>query len=310
MAKNINNIHDKFFKEMMADKQNAIDFFQFFLPKNIVDLLDLKTLEQQKNSFTAPHLKEVFSDAIFLIRMANSADEVYISILLEHKSIKETYASFQILSYLSHFYEEQIKSRKPLKLILPFLFYHGKTDWVLKKIPDFFTEIPKELIPFVPAFDIFFIDLKKLDDEEIFSLMNTFLSSALIVQKYSNNPKDLVTQFIRIINTLSNYTNRNFFVSLIVYFFNNSELNEQKLIEILDKIPATIKSEIMSTYELIEQKGVEKGIKKGIEKGIEKGLNQVVLTAFKQGVDISLIANITNLNIEKVKSILAKEGLI
>ena len=41
MVKNINNIHDKFFKEMMADKQNAIDFFQFFLPKNIVALLDL-----------------------------------------------------------------------------------------------------------------------------------------------------------------------------------------------------------------------------------------------------------------------------
>ena len=71
MAKDINNIHDKFFKELMADRQNAIDFMQFFLPDSILKHIDIQSLEHQKNSFIAPDLKEVFSDAIFSIKLLN-----------------------------------------------------------------------------------------------------------------------------------------------------------------------------------------------------------------------------------------------
>ncbi len=48
----------------------------------------------------------------------------------------------------------------------------------------------------------------------------------------------------------------------------------------------------MSTYDLIEKKGIEK----------EK--YNVVLKAYQNGVSIELIANITNLSIEKIYSIL------
>ncbi len=64
----------------------------------------------------------------------------------------------------------------------------------------------------------------------------------------------------------------------------------------------------MSTYDLIEKKGIEKGIVQGIQQGIEQGIENekynVVLNAYQNGVSVELIANITNLSIEKIYSIL------
>jgi len=74
-------------------------------------------------------------------------------------------------------------------------------------------------------------------------------------------------------------------------------------------IPQNIKKEIMNTYDFIEQKGIEKGFEKGIEKGIEKKEMELVINAFKNGISIQIISNITNLSIEKVHSILLNAGL-
>ncbi len=48
----------------------------------------------------------------------------------------------------------------------------------------------------------------------------------------------------------------------------------------------------MSTYEIL------------IEKGIEKNKVETVINAFKNGISIQIIANITDLTIEKVEEIL------
>lgn len=300
MPKNINNIHDKFFKEVLANKQNAIDFLSIFLPLEISKFIDIQSTNHEKSSFVSSNLEEVFSDVILSCRLINSGDEIYITILLEHKSFAEENVSFQLLAYLSNGYAEQLKSKKKKRLIIPLIFYHGKKKWELKSLANHFSHYPLPFSVYIPNFETLFVDIQQLPDKQIWGIMNSFLSSALFLQKYSNNTELLIKHIHKLLSTFSSITNKNFLVTLFDYFLQVTELSENNLVELLQDSPDHLKNEFMSTYELIEKKGIEKGV----EKGIEKEKENTVVSAFKNGISIELIANITNLPLEKIMEII------
>ena len=47
----IQNPHDKFFKETFSKVSVAKDFLNNYLPQSIMNVIDIDTLEPQKNSF-------------------------------------------------------------------------------------------------------------------------------------------------------------------------------------------------------------------------------------------------------------------
>lgn len=47
----IQNPHDKFLKETFSNIKVAKDFIKNYLPQSILDLVDINTLEPQKDSF-------------------------------------------------------------------------------------------------------------------------------------------------------------------------------------------------------------------------------------------------------------------
>jgi predicted transposase YdaD len=47
----ISNPHDRFFKEVLSRQEVARDFLLHYVPANIVDLLDVDSLEIRKDSF-------------------------------------------------------------------------------------------------------------------------------------------------------------------------------------------------------------------------------------------------------------------
>jgi len=60
----ISNPHDKFFKEVFTRKATAEEFLWHYLSENVVELLDLDSLEYSKNTFVDRHLKPKLSDFI------------------------------------------------------------------------------------------------------------------------------------------------------------------------------------------------------------------------------------------------------
>ncbi len=54
----IQNPHDKFFKETFGKVEVARDFFSNYLPQNILNIIDLDTIEPQKDSFINKELVE------------------------------------------------------------------------------------------------------------------------------------------------------------------------------------------------------------------------------------------------------------
>ena len=125
---NINNIHDKFFKSILSDINIAKKFMSSLLSVEITQHLNIETLRYSETDFLLPDLKEVFSDMVFNVQKKDNK-EVYISIILEHKSQPDNFTAVQLLLYISYGYYKQYKNTKSLNLILPVVFYHGKRKW-------------------------------------------------------------------------------------------------------------------------------------------------------------------------------------
>jgi len=147
---NINNIHDKFFKNVLSDIDIAKKFIASFLSPDVLQHINIETLQYAETDFILQDLKEIFSDIVFTVTKKDDK-EIYISIILEHKSRPDDFTAVQLLLYIAYGYYKQYKNTRSLQMILPIVFYHGKQKWIFKTINDLLNELPLELRQFIPA---------------------------------------------------------------------------------------------------------------------------------------------------------------
>jgi len=138
MRKELNNPHDKYFRSVLSNKEIAKDFIKAFLPKEVVDALDFDHFEQVTDSFLDEELQSTISDVIYQTRFKNIDQEVFVSLLFEHKSYYEPETIFQLHRYLPNIWDHQIKQGEKRPLVIPLVVYHGKEKWKKKGLEDFF----------------------------------------------------------------------------------------------------------------------------------------------------------------------------
>jgi len=116
------------------------------------------------------------------------------------------------------------------------------------------------------------------------------------MQRYTHFPDELPDQLKRILQrfAIEKLSRKNFEQAIFVYFFEISNLKREDLMNLVKSIPKHKKSELMTTYEMIEQIGVEKE-KVG-----------VVLKGYQKGASLEFLADITSLPVERVKEIIAQ----
>lgn len=176
----------------------------------------------------------------------------------------------------------------------------------MRNIEDFFPSANQELSQYLPQFPIVFTDLVRTQDKEIEQLDNESLVATLLAQKYSKDATELIQQITRIFNTFTSATDRNYIEVLVVYILSLVDVDKSEIIEITQRINRPLKQVIMSTYDLFINEGIEKGIEQGIEKGIEKAKIDLVLRSIDSGLSVDIIANITDLSVAQVNSIIAQ----
>ena len=191
------NIHDKFVKEQLLDKRNAVDFLRISLPQEVLQYLDLDYLEPTQNSFISEDIQELFSDIVYQCKM-KAGDEVFCNILIEHKSYRDPMAAFKIGSYVFKGYLQQIKNKSRFRVIIPLIFYHHEKTWKFKPVESYFDNFPTTLRRFVPLFETIFFDVNNLSDNAILDIRNTALTTMFLTQKHHHNPEELLNIPLRI----------------------------------------------------------------------------------------------------------------
>ena len=130
--------HDKFIRWCFAHKDVVIAFCGWFMPADVLALLDLSGIRMEHDSFIDDELKESFSDILVEtplnkgIKGAPRVAQIYL--LIEHKSASERLSVFQVLRYMTRIWEREERNTKDkagflFSPIIPVILHHGRTEF-------------------------------------------------------------------------------------------------------------------------------------------------------------------------------------
>lgn len=311
----VENPHDKFFKETFSHIEVAKSFLHHYLPLNVIEVLDMGTLELQKDSFINKELEEGFSDLLFSANI--NGREGYVYFLFEHKSYPDKAVVFQLLKYMAEIWNTKIKKEKAdqLPVILPLVVYHGTSRWnietVLGEMIAGYKNLSPEIRKFIPGYQYLVYDISKYTDREIKGEARVKILFTMFrdVQKTEN-----VQELLLIIDKAVAYlqelddkqTGMEYFETFIRYIFSAAKnLTREDAVEVIRKVENTYsegREFVMTLADILREEGKEEGK----EEGIRKGKEAVVKNAVKEGMKIHLIEKLTGLPRKEIEKITAE----
>jgi len=308
------NIHDKFVKATFSDTNRAIAFFEKFLPENILSSLDLNSLEYLQESYLTDDLKARFSDMIFEVKTKDRPDYITdIILLFEHKSSPDRHVLIQVGLYMFSHWWKCVREKKPLKPVIPIIYYQGKKKWKVKTMTDLFDKFSGDVQLFLPEIRHIFIALNSLKDEEIATIRNKLMATAVMTQKKAFDAMKLAEDLENILQLFPMKEEKgNFLKTIFVYLFKVSEIPKSEWVKAIEAIPSDIKENLMTTYTWMKEEGKAEGKLEGKLEGRLEGKLQkeieVILKGYDESLKISVLANITNLTEDAVIKILKENN--
>ena len=65
----LKNPHDRFFKETLSIKENARSFLESYLPDKVSNVIEVDSLEIEKDSFVSEDLRDYYSDLLYKVKV-------------------------------------------------------------------------------------------------------------------------------------------------------------------------------------------------------------------------------------------------
>ena len=116
MSNPIHTPHDKCFKAVMQNTENARAFFQHYLEPTLKNTLDLDSLALQSGTSITKKLKAVYTDILYKVKFRDPKEQgeaAYLHILIEHQSTADPQMALRLLQYkvglmLQHVHEDYL----------------------------------------------------------------------------------------------------------------------------------------------------------------------------------------------------------
>lgn len=305
MSDKISNIHDKFFKSTFGDLEVATDFLKNYLPTEILEILDLATIETQNGSFVDKKLKEQFSDMLFRVDINNR--EGYLYFLFEHKSYNYKLAVLQLLRYMVEIWESKIdkEKQKDLPVILPLLIYHDKGKWTAKtKLGDWiegYNGLPEEMKKYIPDYEYLLYDLSTYSEKQVrLGIRSQVVMKMLSKARYASKKEALevfkeAMQLLVTIRATEGVTN--IVEACIRYMLEiRDDLPEEELQKIAGETVPEGSEFVMTVAERLRQEGKQNGIEEE-----KRNLAKNLLLMGDPIAKIAMVTGLTEKEIEEIK---------
>lgn len=314
--KNNPSPHDSLMARLFSSKKNVRDFLKQYLPPEIREEINLTKISIDMNQYISDELKKFTSDIVIKTetkRKKNQrAAELDIYILFEHKSYHDNKIMIQLLRYMYLMYQKDSDEGRPCRIIIPFVFYHGKAGW---KIPNSFQEqfpVNHVFKKYCLNYKYILFDTHRWDfDEEmkksISRNIETFTSIMLLKSAFEKNIDFLVKviDFLRQNDFLETegIDSNSHLIIILEYISQTRDITLDELNNIINKSGIEGDKIMPTLAQRLAEKGKKEGIQIGLQEGIQKGLKEgmhkkaveTALSLLNEGMSVKKAAGITGL---------------
>jgi predicted transposase/invertase (TIGR01784 family) len=317
----IDKINDKIFKKMLENDKNAGDVLKKILPQVIKSRLDFSTIKVDTTNYVSNEFKEGYSDVVVTAEMKSREGgkiptDIYF--ILEHKTEGKVEVFIQVLKYMCFVWEKDVNEKRPPRIIIPIIFYHGEKDWSVPgsfiELFDVDDEIKEFLLDFrYVLFDTNPWDFRDENNEELKKNVYAFTSMVLMKLAYHED-WDAVAEIFKFWQNKGFVDkNKSFVLFFMAYISNTQGINRDKLTKMLDdnkidggEIMQTLAQQMKEEFkeEFMETLGPQLK-EEGIEVGKEAKARETARELIKRGVDMDIIEGATGISRDELEKMAA-----
>ena len=308
--------HNNFFQYALSHPAAARNLIEMHLPADLVQILDLDSLELQKDSFVDDELRDSFSDMLYSIRLSGQdlsgqdgePVEGQVYLLLEHKSQSDPMTCFQLLRYIVRIWEQRLRKGQSLCPVFPLVIYHGQEAW----------SAPVRLEELIGGPDVLFehgvrmaypvVDIGQIPDELLAT--DPFLQSVLGLLKYSRtrNFRDKLESILRCLLEIGTAELQTEHLDAVLVYVTtvSPSIPLETLAMTIQKIfptqiePGSIADEYM-------KKGRQEGKQEGLKEGLKEGQIQLIQTLQEiLGLPLSDASTFQDRSLDQLQAITAE----
>jgi predicted transposase/invertase (TIGR01784 family) len=309
MAKIINP-HDKFFRRSMMDKRIAKQFFDFHLPKKILALVDLNTLQLCNGSYIEERYRESFTDILYSVFFQGQL--AYFYLLVEHQSIPDKLMPFRILYYICRIIQQHLDQTQSniLPIIYPLVFYHGETNYCHSTdIFDLFGE-HKELAKDIFLKPFHLVNIQNIPDEDLKQRHLTGLMEFIQKHIFARDVLPYLREIMPQLKQIEHLGETDYIMHIFRYVINAGNVADpDAFIEIIsENLSPTIGEKIMTPAQHWEARGEARGEAKGEARGEAKGIKKsrkeiASKLLHTQQMSLETIAELTDLSMDELEAL-------
>ena len=286
------NIHDSGYKKLFSNRTIFRQLLETFVNQEWVHSLDFDKCEPLDKSFISEHYKETESDLIYKVQFHNR--EVYIYILIEFQSTVDPFMALRVLNYITNFYMDFLVNNRDvskLPAVFPIVLYNGAAPWTAPVNLSELIEQTPPLGTFGLDFQYFLIAENQYSQEALLKIRNIVSTLFLTESHY-----DLDVLEVELLNLFSSETDRQA-VSLFLNWFRQLafhgriESGDYQSLESIYQNEEEVKTMLVTALERERQRFFQNGLREGEQ----KGRIETAKAMLAKGMEITLIAEITNL---------------
>jgi predicted transposase/invertase (TIGR01784 family) len=298
--------HDALFKKFLGDITVARDFLEIHLPPALRERCDLSTLVMQSGSFVKTNLRSRFSDMLYSVQTTTGPGYIYA--LIEHQSRPEKLMPFRMLRYSLEAMQQHLdRGHQELPVVIPLLFYHGRTppypyttQWL-----DCFADPELAESVYMQAFPL--VDVTAMPDNQIMTHRRAALLE--LIQKHirSRDMLELSGDIARLLNEWALPHEQ--FQSLMYYIAESGNTsNAGQFLRNIALKATECREDVMTIAEQLKAQGMQIGMQQGILLGAQQGEKNAAVKIARQliaqGIDRSVIKLSTDLTDQELNNLL------